>query len=67
MRTKESVFRDCALMILRDECPPAREHYLCMRGDDDTTRDCTQCWENYIWGISFGFIELPHKERGSRA
>lgn len=50
-------------MILNDQCPPERKHYLCMQGEDDTARDCTQCWSNYLWGITFGTIELPREER----
>ena len=41
MTKKESELRKCALMILHDQCPPDRKHYLCMTGEDDTALDCT--------------------------
>ena len=58
MTRKEHVFRQCARMILYDQCPPDRKHYLCMKQEDDTGA-CTQCWENYLWGLAKGDIELP--------
>ncbi len=67
MTVKEVALQQCALMILNDQCPPDRKHYLCMQGEDDTARDCTQCWSNYLWGITFGTIELPREERRARA
>ncbi len=48
---KESALWDCARMILHDQCPPEREHYLCMKAEDDTP-DCTLCWDNYLWGVA---------------
>lgn len=62
MTVKEAAFSHCALMILNDQCPPDRRHYLCMREEDDTA-DCTQCWSNYIWGMIMGKIELDTTER----
>lgn len=59
---KEYDLRQCALMILRDQCPPERKHYLCMKEEDDGTFDCTQCWDNYLSGIAVGTIELPKAE-----
>ena len=48
LRTKkENDLWDCAFMILRDECPPEREHYLCMKGEDDSP-DCAKCWGDYL-------------------
>lgn len=49
----------CARMILDDQCPPEREHYLCMKQEDDTGA-CTQCWDNYLWGLFTETIE-PHE------
>ncbi len=31
MTKKESDLQRCAFMILRDQCPPDRKHYLCMK------------------------------------
>lgn len=59
---KERDLWRCALMILRDECPPDRKHYLCMKGEDDTP-DCAMCWNNYLWGVGGGTIEMPKEER----
>lgn len=61
MNEREAVFLQCAHMILNDQCPPERGHYLCMNCDDDVG-DCTQCWFNYLWGLSVGTID-PHKAR----
>ena len=57
----EAAFQQCALMILHDECPPERKHYLCMQQEDDSINDCTQCWNNYLWGLTMGTIELPER------
>lgn len=54
----EAAFRQCAFMILNDQCPPDRKHYLCMVSED-CTGDCTQCWSNYLWGLTMGTIEFP--------
>lgn len=56
----------CARMILRDECPPCREYYLCMVEEDDTVFDCTQCWDAFLQGIAAGTIELPKEDRRFR-
>ena len=61
LTTKENAFRKCALMILHDQCPPERKHYLCMKVEDDSAADCTQCWDNYLWGLAAGTVELPNK------
>ena len=63
MTKKESDLRECALMILHDQCPPDRKHYLCMTGEDDTALDCTQCWDSYLGCIAAGTIEIPKEER----
>ncbi len=54
---KESAFLKCAEMILRDECPPDRKHYLCLQQEDDAESDCAQCWINYMWKIGSGEIK----------
>lgn len=61
MTPKEYALHRCALMILRDECPPDRKHYLCMREEDELVCDCVKCWYDYVWGVSAGAIELPSK------
>ena len=63
MTMREIAFQQCAFMILNDQCPPDRQHYLCMQGEDDSDRDCTQCWSNYLWGIAMGKIEYSKTER----
>ena len=63
MTERESALQKCAFMILSDQCPPDRKHYLCMMGEDDTALDCTQCWNNYLWGVAAGTIKLPKSER----
>lgn len=55
----------CARMILFDQCPPDREHYLCMMGEDDTALDYTQCWDNYLQGVAAGEIKLPSRRKGA--
>lgn len=51
----------CAKMILRDQCPPDRKHYLCMVSEDDTG-DCATCWDKYLYGVAAGAIELSKAE-----
>ncbi len=57
---KELSFLECARMILADQCPPDRRHYLCMKSED-CTGDCSLCWNNYLWAIGSGDAELPRK------
>jgi len=59
---KESAFLQCAHMILADQCPPDRKHYLCMKQEDDTG-DCAQCWSNFLWGIGSDEIKLRKVKR----
>lgn len=59
MTEKENTLRKCAFMILQDQCPPDRKHYLCMKQEDDNVFDCVHCWDNYLWGIVDGSIEFP--------
>ena len=61
MTIKEAAFQQCAFMILHDQCPPDSKHYLCMKEEDDSIGDCTQCWSNYVWGLTMGTIELCNK------
>lgn len=58
---KECDLYDCARMILFDQCPPERKHYLCMVSEN-STGDCAQCWLNYLREIGMGNIELPSKK-----
>ncbi len=60
---KESALLKCARMILHDQCPPERKYYLCMKEEDDSTCDCTLCWNNYLWGVVSGVIEVPKEEK----
>lgn len=55
---KEAAFLKCAEMILADQCPPDCKHYLCV-GNTDHAGCCARCWNNYLWGIGMGTIELP--------
>ena len=64
---KENAFFECACMILYDQCPPEREHYLCMRAEDDSAVDCTQCWNNYLLKLAAGTVEFPKMKRGRAA
>ena len=62
LRTKkENALWDCAFMILRDECPPDREHYLCMKQEEACGCDCFRCWDHYLRGIGGETIEFPRK------
>lgn len=61
MTIAEAAFSQCEFMILHDQCPPETRHYLCMKEEDDSIRDCTQCWSDYLWGLTMGKIELPRK------
>ena len=64
MTLMESALSHCAFMILHDQCPPERKHYPGMRVEDDSIGDCcTQCWNDYLFGLTMGTIELPRKER----
>ena len=64
MTKKECDLHSCARMILLDQCPPDNKHYLCMVSEDDTALDCTQCWDNYLWDVAEGTIELPSRRKG---
>lgn len=64
MTKKESEIHQCALMILNDQCPPDREHYLCMMGEDESL-DCIRCWGDYMQGVAAGKIEFPKMGRGA--
>lgn len=55
LNQKECALLQCARMILADQCPPDRKHYLCLVQEDDTG-DCTQCWNNFLWGLSVGNV-----------
>lgn len=66
MTEKEAAFLRCARMILNDGCPPERDHYMCMKCDDDVG-DCTQCWDNYLLGLSIGIIEPYTETQGATA
>lgn len=57
MTKKENALFRCAVMILKDECPPDRKYYMCMMGEDDDTHDCTQCWSDYLFGVLNGVID----------
>lgn len=40
-----------ALAILHDECPELPEYHLCRCAEDDSTGDCTTCWERYLYAL----------------
>lgn len=40
---------DCAMMILRDECPPNQKAYLCKYADYEC---CEDCWSKYLIKIA---------------
>ena len=62
MTMKEAAFQHCAFMILHDQCPPDRKHYLCMKEEDALVGpDCIQCWNDFLWGLTMGTVELPTK------
>ena len=64
MTILESALSHCAFMILHDQCPPDNKHYLCKKMEDDSIGDCcAQRWNNYLFGLTMGTIELPRKER----
>ena len=63
MAEKEYALFKCARMILLDQCPPERKHYLCMEAEDDSAVDCAQCWDRYLWGIAAGDVKLPNEAR----
>lgn len=65
MTLMEYAFFHCAHMILQDQCPPDSRHYLCMKEEDDSIRDCSQCWNNYLWGLSMGTI-APYDKRSKK-
>ena len=62
MTMKEAAFFQCAFMILHDQCPPERKHYLCMTEEDDSVQDCIQCWSRYLRDLTMGYIEIPNPE-----
>lgn len=62
---KELAIFKCAQMILLDQCPPERKHYLCMEVEDDSAVDCAQCWDRYLWGIADGSIEPLCEGKGA--
>lgn len=69
MTPKEAAFQQCAFMILNDQCPPDRTHYLCMMREDDGLGSCTQCWSNYLWYLTFKPVEpvRPSESEGMAA
>ena len=40
---------DCALLILRDGCPPDPARYLCLESEDFDETACGRCWEDYLY------------------
>lgn len=59
---KESDLWRCANMIMRDECPPDREYYQCMKEEDDSLCVCGWCWDAYLCAIAAGDISLLTKK-----
>lgn len=44
---------DCALLAIRDECPPESCMYLCQLGELDEP-DCERCWTTYLIYVANG-------------
>lgn len=51
MSQKEYALFQCARMILCDECPPDRKHYLCMKQEEHEAGDCTRCWDDFLFKV----------------
>ncbi|MBQ2991679.1 MAG: hypothetical protein IJD60_10405 [Clostridia bacterium] len=51
----------CALLILKDACPPERRMYYCRFGEDDTP-DCETCWQRYLEYVAGGRRDDPYKD-----
>ena len=50
---------DCALLAIRDECPPETSMYYCCFGEDDTA-DCEACWTVYLRYVDEGRKNDPY-------
>lgn len=51
----------CALMAIRDECPPESCMYLCQLEDTDEC-DCERCWTAYLFYVANGRRDDPYRE-----
>lgn len=54
MITKKYSIMELAHMILRDECPPDNEMYLCMMSDHEDC-ECERCWSNFLYWAQNGY------------
>lgn len=61
---KEAALEKCALMILADQCPPDRKHYLCMELEDGSETACSFCWRNYIRAVLAGAADPYKRDEG---
>ena len=50
---------ECALLAIRDECPPEECMYFCRFGEDDTA-DCERCWTTYLTYVADGRRSDPY-------
>ena len=53
-RPEKAGLLHCALMAIRDECPPETSMYLCMLGEDNSHCDCEACWRTYLFYVANG-------------
>ena len=44
---------DCAILAIRDECPPEPSMYYCSFGEDNSC-DCERCWTTYLIYVGTG-------------
>lgn len=49
----------CALMAVRNECPPEGGMYLCQL-EDTQECDCERCWTNYLFYVANGRRSDPY-------
>lgn len=48
----------CGLMILRDECPPNPDRYLCKESEFYDESACERCWSQYLFDVCNGRIRM---------
>lgn len=51
----------CALLILRDECPPEEHMQLCRLVEDDDGSSCSCCMEHYLRYVASGRRADPYR------
>lgn len=55
---------DCALLAIRDECPPESSMYRCRMGEmsTDLESDCQGCWMTYLRYVANGRRYDPYAD-----